>query len=135
MNSKNILLIVLIALIIVVVAFALLKNGNMSSDDSIYESIKNEASRNVLSLCSQSGEVTFSTPDGFQAIFRGPASSITSCDGSSIWQVKEEQTLTESGTFYFDSEGELIDVCQLLHRPGGCERFQNISCLRTNICL
>lgn len=87
----------------------------------------------VKSLCGQSRERKFVADDGFQAVFRGRAASALRCEGGSVWKV-DEGALPEGGTFYFDGEGEFLDMCQLLFRPSGCDRFKEVECGAVNYC-
>jgi len=87
----------------------------------------------VNKLCSTEGVSQFITEDEFHADFRSPAASAQRCDDGALWKVREP-AVSESGDFYFDADGNFIDLCQGLFRSSGCKRFENVSCEQTDYC-
>lgn len=81
----------------------------------------------VKVLCSQEKDHKFITQDGQVHIFYKAGIGLYRC--GDLWSISEDgRKVNDAATFYFNSEGQLLDVCQPLFAPRGCKKFENIRC-------
>lgn len=87
----------------------------------------------IQNLCLGENEIKFAAEDGYQAFFRGRAGFAFKYK-ENIWMVKES-SVSENGIFYFDAEGNFMDICQVLFRSDVCQKYKNLICDTKNYCL
>ena len=103
--------------------------------DYAYPELRALAPKAALSLCDAKKEVSMVTPDGYESVFRGPATMIESCFTNTLWRVSENPDLPEAALFYFNKDGRLVDICQPATRSKPCEKFGGLTCIEANLCL
>ncbi len=86
----------------------------------------------LLAFCEGVGEKEITSLSGNE-VFHMPASGIFACKNG-IWKVMEDARKTgDSATFYFDSKGQLLGVCQELFAPEACAKYKGL-CAEANQC-
>ena len=88
----------------------------------------------LATLCEKVGETEFETADALH-VLTGPPESLRRCDAGELWALKEDPRLVaDSATFYFDTDGGFLDICQELFWRQGCERYGGAVCEESDYC-
>ena len=108
--------------------------------ERVANSLERSENENVLpgaiaSMCADTSNKEFVSINNEKHIFRGKPLSAVNCDGD-VWVVYENgATQPNAATLYFDGSGNLLDICQPLFAPSGCEKYEDIGCKDKNYCL
>lgn len=119
-------------LFIILITFSCNGVGEETSENDVSSNISPPNS--LKSLCNNEVDLQLVSNSGQIHIFRKTAASLFSCSDG-LWNASENARLVpDTASFYFDSEGILLDICNPLYWDSGCTRFNDLTCQETNYC-